>query len=182
VIAVNPETLLQQLIARRLHEMGAHRGEPLTLNEAFNRLPPGDHVTYEAVRRVWTDGHTNIGPKAVRTIATMLQVDEDVVRRAAGQRPMQGPFELPARADKLNEKERAAVLAVMDAILEAAESSRRQGAPAVAARASSGQDDELEETPRQRRKREKLRREYEASLHPGDQSRHRGEVGRTDTA
>jgi hypothetical protein len=180
VIAVNPETLLQQLLARRLNEMGAHRGEPLTLNEAFNRLPPGDHVTYEAIRRVWTDGHTNIGPKAVRTIATMLQVEEDVVRRAAGQRPMQGPFELPARADKLNEKERAAVLAVMDAILEAAESGRRNEAPAVVAQDPNY--DELDLTPRQRRKVRKARREYEASLPPEERSRDRGEGGRTDTA
>lgn len=128
---------LQQLLDRRLREMGAHRGEPLSLLEAYNAIP-GDHsdtVTYEVLRRVRQEGHTRIGDKAVRTIATMLDLDESVVRRAAGQRPKQGPFQLPARADKLNERERAVVLSVVDVILAAAEAAQ-DSAPVTEAASS----------------------------------------------
>lgn len=116
-----PETL-QQLLRRRLGEMGRARGrdEPLPLLEAFNAVRE-PLVTYELVRRVEKDGHTNIGDKAVATIATMLGVDENDVRRAAGQRPALEPFHLPRRADKLVESERDAVLGIIDAILDAGE-------------------------------------------------------------
>lgn len=123
-------TLLQQLFRQRLREMGDKRGrdEPLTLAEAY-RAVKNPEVTYEVLRRVETDGHTNIGDKAVRTIATMLGVDENEVRRRAGQRPRLGRFELPARADRLQQPERAAVVAIVDAILDAAEGRREESEP-----------------------------------------------------
>jgi hypothetical protein len=119
-----PETL-QQLVKRRLREMGAERGrdEPLSLLEAFNAVPDPE-ITYELVRRVEKKGHTNIGPKAVRTIATMLGVAADDVSAAAGQRPIRGRFELPERADMLEQPEREVIVAVIDALLDA--SRRRQ--------------------------------------------------------
>lgn len=117
---------LQQLVKRRLREMGEQRGrdEPVTLAEAFRRIEKPE-VTYELVRRVEKDGHSHIGDKAVRTIAAMLNVDENAVRAAARQRPALGRFELPSRADKLEEPERSTVLSVIDAILNAAEGSGR---------------------------------------------------------
>lgn len=118
---------LQELLDRRLREMGGQH-EPRTLRAAYLALPKdGDWVTYEVVRRA-TKGHTRITDRAARTIATMLAVDEDDVRRAAGQRPDLGPFELPPRADRLSESERGVVLSVVDAILSAAEGSSRPSA------------------------------------------------------
>lgn len=113
---------LQQLIRRRLRELGDARGrdEPLTLAEAYRHVP-NPEVTYELVRRAETGQHSNIGEPGVRTIATMLDVDANVVRAARGQRPALGPFALPPRADRLKKDERAVVVAVVDAILNAAE-------------------------------------------------------------
>jgi hypothetical protein len=113
---------LQQLVRRRLQEMGKARGRDgaLSLREAYLGVDePG--VSYEVVRRVEKGSHTNIGADAVRTIATMLDVAENDVRAAAGQKPDLGPFRLPARANKLERNEREAVLSIVDAILSAGE-------------------------------------------------------------
>lgn len=115
---------LQELLDRRLREMGG-RHEPRTLRSAHMALPAGgDWVSYEVVRRV-SKGHARITDRAARTLATMLKVGEDEVRRAAGQRPKLGPFELPPRAARLSESERGVVLSVVDAILSAAEGDAR---------------------------------------------------------
>lgn len=113
---------LQQLLIARMRELGEARGRPLSLNELHGSLPPdGDWVTREAVRRVLVDGHTNIGPRAVRTIATMFRLPEAQVLRASGKRVPLGRFELPEEADRLTASERRAVLAVVYAILDAGE-------------------------------------------------------------
>lgn len=116
---------LQQLVERRLREMGKRRGrgENLSLREAWLRLPEGDDgqrpVSYETVRRIREQGHTNIGRATAVALATMLDMPVEDIQTAAGQRPEAGPFVLPARADRLNPSERQVVLAVVDAILDA---------------------------------------------------------------
>lgn len=118
---------LQQLVERRLREMGKRRGrgENLSLREAWLRLPEGDNgqraVSYETVRRIREQGHTNIGRATAVALATMFDVKVEEIQAAAGQRPEAGPFVLPPRADRLNETERRTVLAVVDAILDAAQ-------------------------------------------------------------
>lgn len=119
---------LAQLLERRLLEMGKSRGrdEKISLREAYMRLPedrPG--VSYETVRRIREEGHTNIGAGTARALATMLGVTVEEVQLAAGQRPTLGRFELPDRADRLNEGERNVVLGVVDAILDAAQPGAR---------------------------------------------------------
>lgn len=115
---------LQELLEKRLREMGGPH-EPRTLLSAYQALPAGqDWVSYEVIRRV-SKGHSRITDRAARTLATMLGVDETVVRSAAGQRPTLGPFELPPRASRLDEAERSVVLSVVDAILFAAEGASR---------------------------------------------------------
>lgn len=81
-------------------------------------------VSYETVRRIRENGHTKIGDATADAIATMLGVPVDLVLQAAGQRPRLGKFELPSRADRLTETERASILGVVDAILGAAEQER----------------------------------------------------------
>lgn len=84
-------------------------------------LPNGARaVSYETVRRIRELGHNKIGDGTADALATMLDVPVDVVLQAAGQRVRLGKFDLPRRADRLTEAERAAVLGVVDAILEAA--------------------------------------------------------------
>lgn len=117
---------LQQLVERRLREMGKRRGrgENLSLREAWLRLEEGPDgqrpVSYETVRRIREQGHTNIGRATAVALATMFDVPVEEIQAAAGQRPEVGPFVLPPRADRLNEGERRTVLAVVDAILDAA--------------------------------------------------------------
>lgn len=118
---------LQELVERRLREMGQRRGrgENLSLREAWLRLPEQANgsraVSYETVRRIRELGHNKIGDTTADALATMLEVSVDEVLQAAGQRPRLGRFEMPRRADRLTENERAAVLGVVDAILNAGE-------------------------------------------------------------
>lgn len=118
---------LQELVERRLREMGQRRGrgENLSLREAWLRLPEGPNgvraVSYETVRRIRELGHSKIGDATADALATMLEVSVDEVLEAAGQRKRLGPFRLPRRAERLTESERAAVLGVVDAILDAGE-------------------------------------------------------------
>ncbi len=130
---VTVETL-QDLMERRLKELGQRRGrgEQISLHEAYDRMVEkagegADLPTYEVFRRIRTSGHSKITDRTADALATMLDVDVDVVLAAAGQRPRLDKFELPERANRLNESERAAVLGVVDAILAAAEELPRSG-------------------------------------------------------
>jgi hypothetical protein len=122
---------LQQLLSRRLREIGKARGRdtPISLNQLYSEtpdyLPSGERViSYEILRRVQKGTHSNLTGRAVRTLATMLGVPEGDVWQAAGRRAPSGRFELPERADRLNEDERDVVLSVVDAILRAGEGTR----------------------------------------------------------
>lgn len=123
---------LQELVERRLREMGQRRGrgESISLREAWLRLPERENgsraVSYETVRRIREYGHTKIGDQIADALATMFDVDVDEVLRAAGQRPRVGPWELPVRAQRLTPAERLVVEGVIDAILDAADVVRGQ--------------------------------------------------------
>lgn len=123
---------LQQLVERRLYEMGKSRGrdEALNLLEVWQSLPEDERgkrpISYEIVRRIAKGEHRNIGDRAADAVATMLDVPVGDVLKAAGQRPRLGRFDLPRRADRLNEKERTVVLSVVDAILGAADAAARE--------------------------------------------------------
>lgn len=142
---------LQQFLERRLRELGARRGrDTLSLREVWQTLPTDDAgkrpISYELVRRVRENGHSNISDRAADAIATMLDVAVGDVLIAAGQRPRLGRFELPRRADRLTDREREVILAVVDAILNATGLERpaepgpssRDGHKRVARRTRSG--------------------------------------------
>lgn len=129
---------LKELTQRRLAEIGRQRGgEPQSLLSAWEELPEDDNgkraISYETARRVAEGDHTNIGDKTANALATMLGVHVDDVLLAAGKRVRLGRFTLPERADRLDRKERKAVLAVVDAILDAAEGKAGTGDVANAA-------------------------------------------------
>lgn len=153
---------LQDLLERRLREMGKRRGrgENLSLREAWMRLPEEDGkraVSYETVRRIREIGHTKINDQTADALATMLDVDIDVVLEAAGQRRRLGRFELPRRADRLTEPERAAILGVVDAILSAGgEASGDRATPlrAVASSGDASDADQVEEIARRAREQQ----------------------------
>ncbi len=129
---------LQDLLERRLRELSHRRGrgENLSLREAWLRLPPrpggGRAISYETARRIRENGHANISDDTADALAAMLDVSVDEVLEAAGRRRRLGRFELPRRADRLTERERQAVLGIVDAILDAAEGGQEKakGTPA----------------------------------------------------
>lgn len=128
---------LQDLMERRLRELGHRRGrgESISLREAWQRLPEDENgqrrPTYEVFRRIRQSGHSNISEETAVALATMLDVDLGDVNRAAGRRAPLGRFELPTRADRLNDTERGVVLGVVDAILDAAEGRRGERSPGL---------------------------------------------------
>lgn len=113
---------LQKLVERRLIELGDHRG-PLPTRRAAARAE--GKVSYETLRLIKIGQHSgSISEEVAEGLALALEVPLDAVLTVAGRRIPQGPFVLPKRADTLTKSERAAVLSVVDAILEAAAQER----------------------------------------------------------
>lgn len=82
-------------------------------------------VSYETLRLLKLGRHSGaITHEVAEGLALALDLPVATVLQVAGQRIPLGPFELPARAETLTKAERAAVLAVVDAILQAAEQDR----------------------------------------------------------
>lgn len=123
---------LQDLVERRLNEIGKRRGrgESISLREAYQRLLDRAEAgevqldspipTYEVFRRI-RKGHSSISDKTAGALATMLDVPPERVYAAAGVRPRLGRFELPPRADRLDDQQRQVIISVVDAILAAAD-------------------------------------------------------------
>lgn len=123
---------LQDLMERRLREMGKRRGrgESISLREAYQRLvdEAGEDAklpTYEVFRRI-RNGHTSITDPTASALATMLGVPVEDVYAAASIRPPLSRFELPTRADRLDGNQRQVVLSVVDAILQAGDAAGRE--------------------------------------------------------
>jgi hypothetical protein len=82
-------------------------------------------VSYETLRLLKLGRHSgSISLEVAEGIALALDLPLTTVLEVAGQRIPQGPFTLPKRADTLTKAERAVVLSVVDAILDAAEQER----------------------------------------------------------
>lgn len=99
---------------------GAH-GRPLSHRAAAARA--GDPGKYETFRLIGTGKHGGaIDEDTVRALVR-LGLNEVAVRRAAGHQisRVEGPFQLPSRADRLTRQQREVVLSVVDVILAAAE-------------------------------------------------------------
>lgn len=129
---------LQQLVERRLKELGDHRG-PMATRRAASRSE--GKISYETLRLLKLGRHSGaIALETAEGLSLALDLPLQTILEVAGQRIPQGPFELPKRADTLTKSERAVVLSVIDAILDAAEQ-KRPGAsvePPVRAVASTG--------------------------------------------
>jgi len=122
---------LQQLVERRLKELGGPRG-PMSSRHAASRSE--GKVSYETLRLLRIGQHSgSISREVAEGLALCLDLPLETVLGAAGQRIPLGPFVLPPRAETLTKSERAAVLSVVDAILDAADQIR--------------EDDEEEESP-----------------------------------
>ncbi len=118
-------TNLQELVDRRLTELGGGRGGPMSTRQAAARSD--GKVSYETLRLIKIGQHSgSISQEVAEGIAAALEVPVDDVLRLAGRRIPQGPFVLPRRAETLTKSERAVVLSVVDAILDAAAQERDQ--------------------------------------------------------
>lgn len=113
---------LQQLVERRLKELGGPRG-PMSSRSAAARSE--GKVSYETLRLLRIGQHSgSISREVAEGLALALDLPLETVLGAAGQRIPLGPFVLPPRAETLTKSERAAVLSVVDAILDAADQIR----------------------------------------------------------
>jgi len=118
---------LQQLVERRLRELGDHRG-PMPTRRAAARSQ--GKVSYETLRLLKLGQHSGaISSEVAEGLALALDVPLTTVLEVAGQRIPLGPFVLPKRAETLTKAERAVVLSVVDAILGAATQERTPGQP-----------------------------------------------------
>lgn len=135
-------TELSDLLLGGLAERGRRRGgEPLNPHAAWLEFAHVDEkplVTYEVIRRILTEDHTNIGDRAAEAVALMSGRDVSDVLIAAGKRPRLGPFKLPRRADRLDRDERKVVIGVVNAILDAHEGPGGRLAGAKATKLGSG--------------------------------------------
>jgi hypothetical protein len=117
---------LQQLVERRLADLGDHRG-PMATRQAAGRS--GGRVSYETLRLIKKGQHSgSISPEVAEGLALALDVPLSTVLTVAGRRIPQGAFVLPKRAEALTKSERSVVLSVVDAILDAAAQERAQAA------------------------------------------------------
>lgn len=118
---------LQQLVERRLRELGDHRG-PMPTRRAAARSQ--GKVSYETLRLLKIGQHSGaISSEVAEGLALALDVPLETVLEVAGQRIPLGPFVLPKRAETLTKAERAVVLSVVDAILGAAAADRTSSEP-----------------------------------------------------
>jgi hypothetical protein len=118
---------LQQLVERRLRELGDHRG-PMPTRRAAARSQ--GKVSYETLRLLKLGQHSGaISAEVAEGLALALDVPLSTVLEVAGQRIPLGPFVLPKRAETLTKAERAVVLSVVDAILTAAAADRSSAEP-----------------------------------------------------
>ncbi|QXT62720.1 hypothetical protein [Tessaracoccus palaemonis] len=103
-----------ELIARRMGEL-----QITSLLALHRRLPEGS-ISYETVRNLANGKQRGTrDERVIRDLATMLSVKEDVVRAALGAEPNYGPWELPERAQGLDQHERQVVVSMVDALLRA---------------------------------------------------------------
>lgn len=102
---------LSQLITRRLSE----------LDRSARAAAENSHslVTHFTLSRHARGEVRKLGLRTAQGMALAIDVPLDEVLRAAGMPMTPGPFELPARAHLLTSKERTAVVAVVDALLDA---------------------------------------------------------------
>lgn len=117
-------TDLANLLTRGLAARSDKRGENISPHAAwleFAHVEGKPIVSYELIRRILNDEHTNIGDRAADAVAAMAGVPVEEVLEAAGKRPRLKPFALPKRADRLSREERRVVLGVVNAILDAHE-------------------------------------------------------------
>ncbi|WP_460460953.1 hypothetical protein, partial [Angustibacter peucedani] len=96
---------LQQLVERRLRELGDRRG-PMPTRRAAARSE--GKVSYETLRLLKIGRHSGaITHEVAQGIALALDVPVRTVLQVAGQRIPLGPFVLPPRAETLTKSERA---------------------------------------------------------------------------
>lgn len=114
-----PVNELQQLILRRLAELGDRNG-PMSTRQAAERS--GGHVSYETLRGIARGTHSGkIADKTAEGIARALEVPVAEVYGAARVPRPQSRWRWPERFDRLDAAQRRLVEEMAAALLEAYE-------------------------------------------------------------
>jgi transcriptional regulator with XRE-family HTH domain len=105
-------TSLAELVATRREELG------LSLRQAAEKS--GGLVGPSTLNSIERGDSRQVTDRVIAGIATGLDLPESRVRRAAGlSAQVLPPFEVPARANRLNARERRLVLQLIDTLLAA---------------------------------------------------------------
>jgi hypothetical protein len=116
-------TTLQQLVVRRLHELGDKTG-PMSARDAAARSR--GLVSYETLRLMARGDHSGrIADQTAQGLAFALDVPLSTVYEATSSPQPTTRWELPARFDRLTSAQRKIVEAVAAAMLEAYDRGQR---------------------------------------------------------
>ncbi|MEV0322983.1 hypothetical protein ACIBKX_33065 [Streptomyces sp. NPDC050658] len=125
---------LRELVTTRLAELGSPE-RPLSYRAAAARS--SGRVSHGTIGRIARGDHAGLlTGETIDGLALALSVPPAAIEQAAGMyrdRPLE-PFVMPARADRLTRRERGVILAMVDALLAAAEqgqSLQPAGAPSL---------------------------------------------------
>lgn len=102
---------LPELVAARRRELG--------LSYRDVSAGSGGLVSYSRVATIEAGEVSEISDRVLEGLAAGLDLSLSRVRRAAGVPVRDRPFEIPARANRLNARERRLVLALIDTLLAA---------------------------------------------------------------
>lgn len=115
---------LQELVTTRLAELGPP-GRPLSYRAAAARSC--GKVSHGTIGRVARGDHAGaLTSETIDGLALALNIHPTAIERAADmyrERPLE-PFAMPARANRLTRRERGVILAMVDALLSAADHGR----------------------------------------------------------
>lgn len=112
-------TPLEKFVAARLAELGDERG-PLSYRAAADKAE--GLISFQLLHLMATgQGPGRHSDRTLRGIALALDVPQAKIIELAGQAPRETEFRLPKKANKLTEKDRKAVEALVNALLDAHE-------------------------------------------------------------
>jgi hypothetical protein len=125
VVSEPTATTLQQLVVRRLHELGDQTG-PMSAREAANRSR--GNVSYETLRHMARGEHSGqITDRVAQGLAFALDVPLSSIYEVTSTPQPKTKWVLPARFDRLNPAQRKIVEAVAAAMLDAYDRGLRDG-------------------------------------------------------
>jgi hypothetical protein len=101
---------LSDLVNRRLQEIGG-------LSNRGMAAASGGLMSHGTAAKIVNGRHGKVEEQTIIGLARALQLPESTIRRTLGLPAKQAPFVLPDRANRLTQRQRSAIMRVIDAML-----------------------------------------------------------------